>query len=275
VAHRFPAKTFIWDCGDFPTGRLPGLYCSLPRERFDEMRHRSFCYYLRHNECVSGASLDEAQYLFGFTGQVSSPLRARMFAALASEHSGGKALLRQTDGALWATILVQDAAAAKQAYARDLARCKFIICPRGNGACSIRLFEAMEAGRVPVILSDRWVPPSMVDWSRCSVRISENALARLPEILRERESDWPILAVTARRTWEKYFSDASLLATITTQLTELTQIADVHRRWSMVAFFRRLAPAVAITAAKRARQQSQRLLRARRAAKAKLGAVQS
>jgi hypothetical protein len=36
-------------------------------------------------------------------------------------------------------------------------------CPAGIGPATYRLFEAMELGRVPVILSDEWVPRKGLD----------------------------------------------------------------------------------------------------------------
>src|SRR2546423_4170060 len=34
---------------------------------------------------------------------------------------------------------------------------KFILCSRGVGTSSVRLFDTMRMGRVPVILSDQWL----------------------------------------------------------------------------------------------------------------------
>ena len=47
-----------------------------------------------------------------------------------------------------------------------------MICPRGWGSSSIRLFEVMEMGRVPVIISDAWVNEAP-KWADFSVRVSE------------------------------------------------------------------------------------------------------
>ena len=40
-----------------------------------------------------------------------------------------------------------------------LARSVFVLCPSGSGPNTIRVWEALEAGAIPVILSDRWRPP--------------------------------------------------------------------------------------------------------------------
>ena len=64
----------------------------------------------------------------------------------------------------------------------------------------------MKAGRVPVIISDQWVPPEGPSWSECSIRIPEAEVLSIPETLERREFDSAKLALAARNTWEEWFS---------------------------------------------------------------------
>ncbi|MBA2269339.1 MAG: exostosin family protein [Chthoniobacterales bacterium] len=50
-------------------------------------------------------------------------------------------------------------------YADITKASKFVLCPRGLSVSSIRLFETMKMGRVPVILSDGWVEPPGPAWA--------------------------------------------------------------------------------------------------------------
>ena len=86
---------------------------------------------------------------------------------------------------------------------------KFVVCPRGVGASSMRLFEAMRAGRAPVIISDDWLPPLFVDWAACSLRVPESAAGRIGEILREHESEAEALGARAREEWERVYGPAN------------------------------------------------------------------
>jgi len=215
--HQRPETTFGWDTGDFPTGRLPGLYCSLDRALFDPRRHRGFCYPLRYNSHIEAFSLEEADRLFGFCGSPSSALRYRLFAELAPFAADQTALLQKTTG-VWTNLFGTPDAEAWKFYADILRRSRFFLCPRGNGLSSIRLFETMEAARVPVILSDGLVLPVCVDWSRCAIIHPENDLPGLAAHLRARESEWPQLARNARAEWEKNFGDAHLLCTVAREL---------------------------------------------------------
>ena len=62
-----------------------------------------------------------------------------------------------------------------------------ILCPRGEGTSSIRLFESLRMGRPPVIISDQWVPPEGPAWDTFSVRIPERRIHTIPDRLTELE----------------------------------------------------------------------------------------
>jgi len=62
-------------------------------------------------------------------------------------------------------------------------RSVFSLCPSGSGPNSIRLWEAMLNGSIPVILADTWAPPGADDpavaalWARATLRVPETAAA--------------------------------------------------------------------------------------------------
>lgn len=104
------------------------------------------------------------------------------------------------------SIPVQNREAHQADYVRALQDAKFGLCPRGDAYSSMRLFETMRMGRVPVIISDEWIPPSGPAWDRFSVRIPEAEVHRIPEILRALETEAPVMGREARAVWQRYFS---------------------------------------------------------------------
>ena len=248
--HRRPSDTFAWDGQDLPTGRLPGLYCSLPRRIFNSARHRSFCYPYRYNEHIAFADPADGRHLLGFTGSITSPLRARLFRILAPRARADRSLLRLTEP-IWSRIFTDENRSEKLRYFDDLRQCKFVLCPRGNGIASVRLFESLEAGRVPVILSDAYVPPEGIDWNVCSVRIRERDLERVSELLAARESEWPAMAARARAVWEENFSEARLLTSLVAALQSIKAARTVSERWASVFFIPRVLPQYALVKLKR------------------------
>lgn len=211
VEHSHPPR-FVWDQSDLPSGHERGFYCSLPRTLYDARRHRTGHYATTYNECVRPGDFSEASKLFGFVGGITSGLRSRLVRQLHTQ-SGNDFLCEQQHGP-WTQMFDRSGLPIKQRYAAALRSCRFFLCPRGNGVGSVRLFETMESARVPVILSDAYVLPTGIDWARCSIRIKERELHRLPAILRSHDQQWQALASAARKTWEQHFSPQCFLTTI-------------------------------------------------------------
>ena len=64
-----------------------------------------------------------------------------------------------------------------------LGRSRYSLCPSGTGPNSIRFWESLAAGAIPVLLSDKMLLPEY-DWDSCILRIPENNLEKVPQMLR-------------------------------------------------------------------------------------------
>lgn len=79
-----------------------------------------------------------------------------------------------------------------RAYITTLADSVFALCPSGTGPNSIRLWEAINAGVIPVVITDYYQPPgNRALWEQACLFCSENAdaLSGLPALLRELYAD--------------------------------------------------------------------------------------
>jgi hypothetical protein len=143
---------------------------------------------------------DEATLLFTFRGSISHPLRRNLmdqaFAGL------DKQLYTMTHIDKWFTHDETD----KLTYAQELQRSRFVLCPRGCGTASHRIFETMASRRVPVIISDDWLAPAGLPWSDFSLIVSEDRLADLPSIIQSVEPRWKEMGSAAREAWDGWFS---------------------------------------------------------------------
>ena len=96
------------------------------------------------------------------------------------------------------------------AYATTLQNSWFAICPSGSGPNSIRLWEALGYGAIPVILSDHLeLPGSTHLWKAAAVFVQENesAVANLPRQLEALTSDHQnLLAMqqAGQQLWRRY-----------------------------------------------------------------------
>lgn len=85
---------------------------------------------------------------------------------------------------------------ASEEFRRVLDRSIFSLCPSGSGPNSIRLWESIGSGVIPVILADIYAPPGNQElWKLAAVFCEENldAIRALPERLREIASDKELL----------------------------------------------------------------------------------
>lgn len=68
-------------------------------------------------------------------------------------------------------------------YADVLSRSRFSLCPRGQSAGTYRFWESLQAGAIPVLISDNYKLPESFDWNSCIIIIKESEIKNLYSIL--------------------------------------------------------------------------------------------
>jgi hypothetical protein len=215
-----PEGEYVWDYGDHPAGRHPGFYTSLNRSLFDSARHRTFCYPITFNEQVRAFDKADGTSLFSLVGGITSGLRSRLFERLSNHPLRSRGIIKIQTGP-WMSMFDRSGLFIKREFADSLRLARFVLCPRGNGVGSVRLFETMMAERVPVIISDDYVLPAGVDWERCAVIVKERDMGEIPDILAKRENEWEGMACAARQSWEDHFSPAGLFGEMARHLAAI------------------------------------------------------
>jgi hypothetical protein len=219
LIQQYPKKTFMYNELDHPWCTLPGLYCSMPSERYDESRQVAFPYLVTPNRFVPQIYRWQIkrEWLFSFVGSNSHPMRKRV--AALHNHSLG---VRDTS-----EFCVWHSSAAERnsqglVFAESMARSHFVLCPRGIGPASYRPFEAMQAARAPVIISDNWVPPPHVDWD-FAIFVPEKDIEGIPDLLNEHVSEAYDRGIAAREAWEGAYSPTVMFDTVGQSLDYLVQ----------------------------------------------------
>jgi hypothetical protein len=217
---KYREKSFVYSEVDQPWCAMPGLYVAMPKSSFDSRRQRACSYLTLPNRYValSPAPDSAGGLLFSFMGRAGNPTRRRILSQI---HP--RALITDTSAADFFGSHNDDIERQKLRYAEIIARSKFVLCPRGAGASSFRIFETMAAGRVPVILSDCWVPPIGPDWENCAIFIPEKNADQLSAILEAREPYFPRMARAARCEWEQWFSPDTLFHRMTEALIDIVE----------------------------------------------------
>uniref|UniRef100_A0A1L8E1L1 Putative glycosyl transferase family 64 domain protein n=1 Tax=Nyssomyia neivai TaxID=330878 RepID=A0A1L8E1L1_9DIPT len=94
-------------------------------------------------------------------------------------------------------------------YETLLQNSTFCLVPRGRRLGSFRFLEALQAGCIPVLLSNSWILPfqAKIDWNQAAIWADERLLLQVPDVIRSISAS-RILALRQQTQvlWDKYFS---------------------------------------------------------------------
>ncbi len=199
-------RFFSYNTFDYVFPFVPGVYPSIARSDYDPRRTKSGVYVqTARTDCDSYSPIrEDSKYLFSFVG---ATLTHKVRAELASlNHSKYRFIDTSKDPARLSGQAADVYQRYKQNYDEILRESKFVLCPRGAGPSSFRLFETMRAGRVPVIISDEWVEPDGPDWNAFSVRVLERQVSEIPRLIQDLEDRAETMGRAARASWEQWFA---------------------------------------------------------------------
>jgi hypothetical protein len=202
-----PDKCAVYSEDDEYLPLFPGVYCSARNDESARAgRVFTWSYVCACGSIANPYLADTAankSLLFSFLGGSTSILRKRLY----------KLKFNRSD------VLIDDTSAyhhwdldqpgreqRQQSYAQTLAASQFVLCPRGAGTGSIRLFEVMQAGIAPVLISDDYPLPPHVPWDKFLIRIAERDIRRLPELLERYRESSAERGRLARQAWVDHFA---------------------------------------------------------------------
>lgn len=217
---RYPEKCFAYNYADFFIGFLPGIYVSLDGRHPRQYRYGSWCYLLglpnpKVEEMAGERDRAEQKYLFSFRGVNTASVREAIFRH--KEEWETNAILTEISQDFFYKLTE----CQQIDYVKEILASQFVLCPRGLGSNSHRLFETMALGRVPVILSDAWVEPKGPAWGSFSLRVPEKDAERLPEILLGVQHKATEMGKLARQNWEAWFAPEVRIPVFFDRLSEL------------------------------------------------------
>lgn len=134
-----------------------------------------------------------------FVGSNTHPIRRKMFAEL-SNKVGFELYCKEWSGHIGKF--------QEDFFIKKTCESLFSLCPRGYGASSFRFYEAMQLESVPVFIYDKpWFPfENIIDWDSFSIRVNENDIDKIPDILIKKTPFVNEMAQKAKKIYKDYFS---------------------------------------------------------------------
>lgn len=110
---------------------------------------------------------------FSFVGWNGNPVRNRIFEL----YKGNSSVISREvfHGVLANADHERSKENAKQ-YADILAQSRFCLCPKGEGSGTIRFWEALKAGAIPVVISNNLRYPNCWNWLETIVAVNEYSM---------------------------------------------------------------------------------------------------
>jgi hypothetical protein len=223
VFRRYPEKSVLYHISDTPLTLCRTISPSVERIHPNPKARRSFSYILRvHDNTMLKAVVNSQKaprFLFSFIGDPAThPVRQRL---LALRHPD--ALLRAGKGVSALKMDVATKQLFHRKYLEDTLDSCFVLCPRGIGASSMRLFETMELGRVPVVIGDSWMPITQVPWNEFAVFVPEAEVETIPALLESLKDQALVMGKRARDVWEQVFSPERVFQTLIDTASDLLE----------------------------------------------------
>jgi hypothetical protein len=232
VFRRFPAKCVLYHINDTAHTLCRTISPSVESTHPNARSRRSFSYVIRVHENTARSSVPApphpGKYLFSFIGDPAThPVRQEL---LKLQHP--ESILRAASGISAMGMDAAEREAFHRRFIEDTLDSLFVLCPRGMGASSMRLFETMELGRAPVIIADSWLRVADVPWHEFALFVKEKDVTQIPSLLKTHRDQAVAMGLRARAVWEQHFSPAHVLESlISTGQYLLSQPYGALEKW--------------------------------------------
>lgn len=225
-------KMFVYCMDDEQYPSLPGVYPAI-RAEWVRQGWALGGHYLSHTlskfdfACLPPSQRD---ILFSFAGSSRThPIREKVL-QLNHPRSFLFDSSPKTEQTPWYNKDQNTVQKLRQQFQDVITRSQFVLCPRGIAPSSIRVFEAMQAGCVPVIIADELVLPQGPNWQIFSVVIAEKEIATIPKLLEQLEPRFADMSLASRKAWEGFFSPQASFETLVDWCAQLKQGLSTKNR---------------------------------------------
>jgi hypothetical protein len=158
----------------------------------------------------------------GFCGAITNTLRGEVLQILSNSTKIETNFIIRSG--FWAPELTKDI--AREQFVENLKNNTFILCVRGAGNFSYRLYETLMMGRIPIIINSNQVLPfeDIIDYSTFSIRLQYDNLIEdgLNNIIKSiSDSDISMMQNNARIIWEEYLSPLGWLKNFNREICKI------------------------------------------------------
>ena len=115
----------------------------------------------------------------------------------------------------------EDRKRTTEEYYNNLDQSDYIVCIRGGGNFSVRFFETMMVGRIPLFINTDSILPfdNFIDWKKHTVWVEEKDMKYMPQILADfhhqiHPDDFKQMQLNNRQIWLDYQHQLGLVESV-------------------------------------------------------------
>ena len=142
----------------------------------------------------------EKTYIGSFVGSLTHPIRIQMANTLSGK-SEYNIWIKQ-----WSPTVNKP---EFELFLELASKSKYLLCPRGYGLNSFRLYEAFQLNCVPVVITDKPYLPwqDELNWNDFSILIDQNNISNIDNILKNiNDKQYEKLLTTGKKIYSSYFT---------------------------------------------------------------------
>jgi tetratricopeptide (TPR) repeat protein len=226
--HTAPERHIFWSSHDNPIAPdEKAIFCKASASLLDRGRIITVPYVVEDLVAFARFTPEQICWHTCFVGYPGSSLiRERMLLSIA----GSSSISSQLDIAPKFHSHLDAATKEKrrQIYLETMTKSLTVLCPRGDGMSSIRFFEALSIGRIPVLISDWCALPFdyLISYDRFVIRIAECDVEKSGELISAWISDKSPEDLLercreARKAWEQWLSPSGIEKGLTQAIATL------------------------------------------------------
>ncbi|MDD5434034.1 MAG: glycosyltransferase, partial [Nitrospira sp.] len=129
-----------------------------------------------------------------------------------------------------------EASRVREEYARNIYEGDYVLCARGAGNFSYRLYETLSMGRIPVFINTDCVLPYdfIIDWKKYCVWVEENEIDSIAEIVSDFHSSispekFIELQHECRKLWDDWISPGGFFTNFYRHLEDVPRITTLEK----------------------------------------------
>ena len=215
---------------DFPPDAIPGIYSSCSKKNNPVNRGAAYYFHMKNMELKFQESdfylsIDNnRKYLVSYLGRGCNKLRKNIL-SFSDSFGSCQAIIKDTSQSFpvfqGGKDRISRLGEERKMYLDTLSDSKFVLCPKGAGLSSMRLYESMRFGSVPVIISDDLKLPHGIEWSKMSIILKEKCITDLPSLLCEQERNFPRMSESVKNAFYEYFNEEKYWKYIENSLVDM------------------------------------------------------